>query len=107
MSGEICTDDRFEIIATYKQKLIERTNIQTSPDEMATIDNILFRFWQLGWLPKIPHGRLIDADTPITVREESEWGIPVNVKTTVSKFLLGHIIGEIPPTIIEAEVDND
>lgn len=52
------------------------------------------------------YGRLIDADTPITVREECEWGFPVSVKTTVSKFLLGHIIGEIPPTIIEAEVDD-
>ena len=62
MSGEICTDNRFEIIAAYKKKLVEETNIQESPDEMAVIDNILFRFWQMGWLPPIPHGRLIDAD---------------------------------------------
>jgi len=62
MSGEICTDNRFEIIASYKKKLIEGTNIQESPEEIAVIDNILFRFWQMGWLPPIPHGRLIDAD---------------------------------------------
>jgi len=62
MSGEICTDNRFEIIAAYKKKLIEGTNIQESPEEIAVIDNILFRFWQMGWLPPIPHGRLIDAD---------------------------------------------
>ena len=62
MSGEICADNRFEIIAAYKKKLVEATNIQASPDEMAVIDNILFRFWQMGWLPPIPHGRLIDAD---------------------------------------------
>lgn len=62
MSGEICTDNRFEIIAAYKKKLIEGTNIQSSPEEMAVIDNILFRFWQMRWLPPIPHGRLIDAD---------------------------------------------
>lgn len=62
MGGEICTDNRFEIIAAYKKKLIEGTNIQASPEEMAVIDNILFRFWQMGWLPPIPHGRLIDAD---------------------------------------------
>ena len=62
ISGEICTDNRFEIIAAYKKKLIEETNIHTRPEEMAVIDNILFRFWQMGWLPPIPHGRLIDAD---------------------------------------------
>lgn len=62
MSGEICTDNRFEIIAAYKKKLIERTNIQSRPEEMAVIDNVLFRFWQLDWLPPVPHGRLIDAD---------------------------------------------
>ena len=47
MSGEICTDNRFEIIAAYKKKLIESTNIQSRPEEMAVIDNILFRFWQM------------------------------------------------------------
>ena len=62
MGGEICTDNRFEIIAAYKKKLIESTNIQSRPEEMAVIDDILFRFWQMGWLPPIPHGRLVDAD---------------------------------------------
>ena len=60
--SEVCTDGRFEIIAAYKKKLIESTNIETSPDEMKVIDNVLFRFWQMGWLPPVPHGRLIDAD---------------------------------------------
>ena len=62
MSGEICTDNRFEVIAAYKKMLVERTNIETLHDEMAIIDNILYRFWQMRWLPPIPHGRLIDAD---------------------------------------------
>lgn len=62
MSGEMCTDNRFEIIAAYKKKLIDGTNIESSQDEMAVIDNILFRFWQMGWLPPIPHGDLIDRD---------------------------------------------
>lgn len=63
MSGDVCcTDNRFEIIAAYKKKLIEGTNIEESPEEMAVIDNILFRFWQMEWLAPIPHGRLIDAD---------------------------------------------
>lgn len=45
-----CTDNRFEIIDQYKKKLVESTNIKDSPEEMAVIDNILFRFWQMGWL---------------------------------------------------------
>lgn len=53
MTYEICGDNRFEVIAKYKAKLIEGTNIETSPDEMAVIDNILFRFWQMGWLDAI------------------------------------------------------
>lgn len=51
--GEVCTDNRFELIKKYKEKLIEATNIKTSKKEMAVIDNILFRFWQMGWLDKL------------------------------------------------------
>ena len=47
---DTCGDNRFELIEKYKQKLIESTNISNSPEEMAVIDNILFRFWQMGWL---------------------------------------------------------
>lgn len=48
--GECCTDDRFEMIERAKNELIKATNIETSEDEMKVIDNILFRFWQMGWL---------------------------------------------------------
>lgn len=48
--GEICTDNRLELIQKYKEKLIQETNIETAKEEMAVIDNILFRFWQMGWL---------------------------------------------------------
>ena len=51
--SDICTDNRFELIAKYKEKLIEATNIETSADEMAVIDNILFREWQMGWLDRL------------------------------------------------------
>ena len=37
----------------YKQMLIENTNIEMAKDEMAVIDNILFRFWQMNWLDKL------------------------------------------------------
>ena len=45
-----CGDDRFKIIAMAKEDILKSTNIHTSPDEMAVLDNILFRCWQMGWL---------------------------------------------------------
>ena len=51
--AELCTDNRFELIEKYKQKLMDATNIETSAEEMAVIDDILFRFWQMGWLDKL------------------------------------------------------
>lgn len=51
--GDVCGDNRFEIIEKYKQKLIEHTNIETAKDEMVVIDSILFRFWQMGWLERL------------------------------------------------------
>lgn len=48
---DICGDKRFEIIAEYKKRLIEGTNIESCPEEMAVIDSILFRFWQMRWIP--------------------------------------------------------
>lgn len=60
--SELCTDNRFELIEKYKAALIEATNIETAQDEMAVIDDILFRFWQMGWLDKL------DADAVPVVR---------------------------------------
>ena len=51
--AELCTDNRFELIKKYKQKLMDATNIETSAEEIAVIDDILFRFWQMGWLNKL------------------------------------------------------
>lgn len=48
--SDLCDDNRFELIEKYKQELIESTNIETAPDEMKVLDDILFRFWQMGWL---------------------------------------------------------
>lgn len=50
--NETCGDNRFEIIQKAKEDLIRSTNIKTSPDEMAVLDNILLRAWQIGWLDK-------------------------------------------------------
>ena len=103
MSGEICTDNRFEIVTAYKKKLIEGTNIQASPEEMAVIDNILFRFWQMGWLPPIPHGDLIDRDA---ARGSIKPWSPEDERSactfdTVKKLM--HTMLDRAPTIIKAE----
>lgn len=50
MSGAICGDNRFKIIESAKRRLIEGTNITSSPDEMKVLDDMLLRMWQLGYL---------------------------------------------------------
>ena len=42
---DCCNDNREELIQICKEKLIEGTNIEDSPEEMAVIDNILTRMW--------------------------------------------------------------
>lgn len=62
---DLCTDNRFELIEKYRQRLIEATNIETRPDEMKVLDSILFRFWQMGWLDRLEeekHGRWEDTN---------------------------------------------
>lgn len=49
----VCTDNRFELIAKAHDALLESTNIEDSPDEMAVLDSILFRCWQMGWLDEL------------------------------------------------------
>lgn len=51
MCCAICDDNRFEIIKNAKKELIESTNIESSTEEMAVIDDFLFRMWQMKWLP--------------------------------------------------------
>lgn len=48
-----CGDNRFELIAKARDALLESTNIEDSPNEMAVLDSILFRCWQMGWLDEI------------------------------------------------------
>ena len=60
------------------------------------------------WCPLIelpPHGRLIDADATVQVFDNSYGGN--TIKTTISKFILAHIVGEIPPTVIPADKDGE
>lgn len=96
--SEVCTDGRFEIIAAYKKKLIESTNIETSSDEMKVIDKVLFRFWQMGWLPPVPHGRLIDADE---LKKKHHWTDDFYETEYVEVEDI-----DAAPTVIEAEEDR-
>lgn len=54
--GEICGDDRFELIEKAKKKLLEDTNIESRPEEIAVLDSVLFRCWQMGWLDRLREG---------------------------------------------------
>lgn len=65
--SDMIDDNRFALIEKYKQKLIEGTNISDRPEEMAVLDDILFRFWQMGWLDKLEeeaHWIPVTEDTP-------------------------------------------
>ena len=64
MCGEICGDNRFEIIAEAKRQLLEYTNIETSSDERAEIDSFLFRCWQMGWLKSLDKEAADDKKQP-------------------------------------------
>ena len=62
MSGmDVCSDNRFELIAKARDALLESTNIEDSPDEMAVLDDILFRCWQMGWLDRLEVVRCRDC----------------------------------------------
>ena len=47
--ADVCGDNRLEIIAKVKEHLIKATNIEMHPEELAQVDNILFRLWQLNY----------------------------------------------------------
>lgn len=50
--GDICGDNRFEIIDKAKEDILKRTNISSSENEMKALDSFLFRCWQMGWLDR-------------------------------------------------------
>lgn len=65
--NDICLGTMFDLIEKYKQKLIEATNIVASPEEMEVLDNILFRFWQMGWLDRL------ETLVPQSERKKGKW----------------------------------
>lgn len=55
--GDICGDNRFEIIDKAKEDILKRTNISSREDEMKVLDSFLFRCWQMGWLDRYDEKR--------------------------------------------------
>jgi len=65
-----CDDNRFWIIDRAKKDILEKTNIESSPEEMKVLDNILFRAWQMGWLSK--YDVIVPEQKPAEWSEEDE-----------------------------------
>lgn len=61
---DMCCDDRFELIGRAKDELFEATNINDSPEEVAVLDDILFRFYQMGWLDRVFETRTCTLPKP-------------------------------------------
>lgn len=62
MTGDMCSDDRFELIEKAKTKLLECTNVESRPEELAVLDSILFRCWQMGWLDQLREAATLDTE---------------------------------------------
>ena len=98
--NEICTDNRFELIQKYKEKLIQGTNIETAKEEMNVIDNILFRFWQMGWL------EALEKQIPT---KPVEYGDIINrqqAEIEQLKFEIAKLLPEDCPYATQVEVSN-
>lgn len=91
----MCTDNRFELIEEFKKKLIESTNIETSPEEMKVIDNILFRFWQMGWLESIYRMPLVKESAKTLVRSVGD-SASAKAFRNAGRFIQNAIDGEAP-----------
>ena len=78
--GDVCGDNRFEIIEQAKKALLESTNIKDSPNEMGVLDSLLFRCWQMGWLDGFKSGRYAIIDYGAGCRRKVEvLGVAKNV----------------------------
>ena len=93
--NDMCTDNRFELIERFKKKLIESTNIETSPEEMKAIDNLLFRFWQMGWLDIIDRMLLV-KESAKTLMHSVGNSVSAKAFRNAGRFIQNAIDGEAP-----------
>ena len=92
---DMCTDNRFELIERFKKKLIESTNIETSAEEMKAIDNLLFRFWQMGWLDIIDRMLLV-KESAKTLMHSVGNSVSAKAFRNAGRFIQNAIDGEAP-----------
>ena len=98
--ADMCGDNRFEIIAKAKADLLESTNIETDEAEMAVIDNILFRCWQMGWLDRYDRkteptiSKMEQVDKDINVRSKEPQTETEIAKAIVHKMIDDAVIAE-------------
>ena len=121
--GVVCGDNRFELIKKYKQMLFEQTNIETAKDQVAVIDDILFRFWQMGWLDKLEEFDRKDAEVERLQKEKACYHIALScandvkplrekriqseaIKEFTSEFEKRCIAGGIYPAFVKRQLDN-
>lgn len=93
--SDLCDDNRFELIEKYKKELIEATNIETAPDEMAVLGDILFRFWQMGWLESIDRMPLV-KESAITLIRSVGNSVSAKAFRNAGRFIQNAIDGEPP-----------
>ncbi len=48
--GDVCCDNKFDVIERAKKDLLSKTNIKSSHAEMAVLNNFLRHCLQMGWL---------------------------------------------------------
>ena len=92
---DMCTDNRFELIKRFKKKLIESTNIETSPEEMKAIDSLLFRFWQMGWLDIIDRMPLVKESAKTLMHSDGN-SVSAKAFRNAGRFVQNAIDGEAP-----------
>lgn len=103
MMANMCTDNRFELIEQFKKELIESTNIETSPEEMNVLDNILFRFWQMGWLDSIDRMLLV-KESAKTLMHSVGASVSAKAFRNAGRFIQNAIDGEAPELEIDGEI---
>lgn len=91
--SDMCADNRFELIEKYKKELVEATNIETIPEEMQVLDNILFRFWQMGWLDSIDRMPLV-KESAMTLMHSRGDSVSAKALRNAGRLIRNAIDGE-------------
>lgn len=89
-NGDVCGDNRFEIIAKAKEAILQSTNINTSPKEMEVLDTFLFRCWQMGWLVRYDNKK---DDLSLKLKDEIRYA---SQRYAISDDCYAHKADQVP-----------